>query len=98
MYCLPSCRQDYVFSNPLSIVFYVPSDPWLRCVQLIPRQGEYNPGGRQRCEHSVRIDKMSNIKLTYFPARGRAETSRLILAHAGKKFTDERIDFGKIFL
>ena len=41
---------------------------------------------------------MSNIKLTYFPARGRAETSRLILAHAGKKFTDERIDFGKIFL
>ena len=38
---------------------------------------------------------MSNIKLTYFPARGRAETSRLILAHAGKKYTDERIDFGK---
>ena len=37
---------------------------------------------------------MSNIKLTYFPARGRAETSRLILAHAGKKYTDERIDFG----
>jgi len=38
---------------------------------------------------------MSNIKLTYFPARGRAETSRLILAFAGKKYTDERIDFGE---
>ena len=37
---------------------------------------------------------MSNIKLTYFPARGRAENSRLILAFAGKKYTDERIDFG----
>ena len=27
---------------------------------------------------------MSDIKLSYFNARGRAETSRLILAHAGK--------------
>ena len=30
---------------------------------------------------------MSDIKLTYFNARGRAETTRLILAHAGIKQT-----------
>ena len=27
---------------------------------------------------------MSDIKLSYFNARGRAETARLILAHAGE--------------
>ena len=27
---------------------------------------------------------MSDIKLSYFNARGRAETARLILAHAGR--------------
>ena len=34
---------------------------------------------------------MPNIKLTYFDARGRAETTRLILAYAGVHFEDERI-------
>lgn len=34
---------------------------------------------------------MSNNKLTYFPVRGRAETSRLILASAGIKYEDVRI-------
>ena len=33
----------------------------------------------------------SSIKLTYFDARGRAETSRLILAFAGAAFEDERL-------
>ena len=33
----------------------------------------------------------SSIKLTYFDARGRAETSRLILAYAGAKYEDERL-------
>jgi len=33
----------------------------------------------------------SSIKLTYFDARGRAETSRLILAYAGVAYEDERI-------
>jgi len=32
-----------------------------------------------------------HIKLTYFPARGRAEISRLILAHAGVRYTDIRL-------
>merc|ERR1712128_118552 len=35
--------------------------------------------------------KMSDIKLTYFPAKGRAEISRLILSYSGVKFTDERL-------
>ena len=34
---------------------------------------------------------MSDIKLTYFPAKGRAEISRLILSYSGVKFTDERL-------
>ena len=43
--------------------------------------------------------KMSDIKLTYFPAKGRAEISRLILSYSGVKFTDERLSgeqFGAI--
>merc|ERR1719348_173173 len=34
---------------------------------------------------------MANIKLTYFDARGRAETSRLILAYAGVQYVDQRL-------
>ena len=34
---------------------------------------------------------MSDIKLSYFNARGRAETSRLILAHAGARYIDQRL-------
>ena len=37
--------------------------------------------------------RMAEIKLTYFPTTGRAEVSRLILAHAGVKYEDERISF-----
>eukprot|EP00092_Neocalanus_flemingeri_P011091 GFUD01011939.1.p1 GENE.GFUD01011939.1~~GFUD01011939.1.p1 ORF type:complete len:210 (-),score=56.02 GFUD01011939.1:177-779(-) len=42
---------------------------------------------------------MSDIKLTYFPAKGRAEIARIILSYSGKKFTDERLSgeqFGAI--
>ena len=39
---------------------------------------------------------MCDIKLTYFNARGRAETSRLILAYAGQKYEDCRISFGEL--
>ena len=35
--------------------------------------------------------KMSDIKLTYFYGKGRAEISRLILAFAGVKYEDNRI-------
>ena len=38
---------------------------------------------------------MSNIKLTYFNGRGRAETARLILAYGGKDYEDRRVAFGK---
>jgi len=34
---------------------------------------------------------MSDIKLTYFGLKGRAEISRLIFAYAGVDFTDERL-------
>merc|ERR1711976_256356 len=34
---------------------------------------------------------MSDIKLSYSNGRGRAETSRLILAHAGVRYTDQRL-------
>ena len=34
---------------------------------------------------------MSDIKLTYFYGKGRAEISRLILAFAGVKYEDNRI-------
>ena len=34
---------------------------------------------------------MSNIKLTYYNGKGRAETARLVLAYAGKEYEDHRI-------
>ena len=34
---------------------------------------------------------MSEIKLTYFNVQARAETARLILAHAGVRYTDQRL-------
>ena len=34
---------------------------------------------------------MSDIKLTYFNIKGRAELPRVILSYAGVKFTDERL-------
>merc|ERR1711892_606701 len=43
-----------------------------------------------RLSHTWTVD-MSEIKLTYFPAKGRAEISRLILSFSGVKFTDERL-------
>jgi len=42
---------------------------------------------------------MSDIRLTYFLAKGRVEISRLILSYSGVKFTDERLtkeQFGAI--
>ena len=42
---------------------------------------------------------MSDIKLTYFNLKGRAEIARLILSYSGKKFTDETLtgaQFGAI--
>merc|ERR1712110_17505 len=56
---------------------------------------------RKRLGESLKV-KTSNseeLRLTYFPARGRAEISRLILAHAGVKFDDIRLsgeEFGKV--
>ena len=38
---------------------------------------------------------MSDIKLVYFNVKGRAETARLILAHAGVEYEDKRIEGGK---
>jgi len=35
---------------------------------------------------------MPKYKLTYFDARGRAETIRLVFAAAGIKYEDKRID------
>merc|ERR1712110_982093 len=55
---------------------------------------------RKRLGESLKV-KTSNseeVRLTYFPARGRAEISRLIFAHAGVKFDDIRLtgeDFAK---
>merc|ERR1711892_26647 len=37
--------------------------------------------------------EMSEIKLTYFNIQARAETARLILAHAGVRYTDQRLTF-----
>ena len=34
---------------------------------------------------------MSDIKLTYWDLKGRAEISRLILSYSGARFTDERL-------
>ena len=42
---------------------------------------------------------MADIKLSYFDARGRAEISRLILAYAGVRYTDQRLtgeQFGSV--
>merc|ERR1712062_345100 len=56
---------------------------------------------RKRLGESLKV-KTSNseeLRLTYFPARGRAEISRLILAHAGVKFDDIRLtgeEFAKV--
>merc|ERR1712083_279655 len=56
---------------------------------------------RKRLGESLKV-KTSNseeLRLTYFPARGRAEITRLILAHAGVKFDDIRLtgeDFAKV--
>ncbi len=36
---------------------------------------------------------MSGIKLTYFNFYGRAEFSRMLLAHAKIDYEDERLDF-----
>jgi len=38
---------------------------------------------------------MVNYKITYFGARGRAETARQILSYAGVPFEDNRIDFAQ---
>jgi len=38
---------------------------------------------------------MQNMRLTYFDARGRAETARLILAYGGLDYQDRRIPIGK---
>merc|ERR1712088_556503 len=56
---------------------------------------------RKRLSESLKV-KTSNgedIRLTYFPARGRAEISRLILTYAAVKYDDIRLtgeEFGKV--
>ena len=56
---------------------------------------------RKRLSESLKV-KTSNgedIRLSYFPARGRAEISRLILAYAAVKYDDIRLtgeEFGKV--
>merc|ERR1712113_976362 len=55
---------------------------------------------RKRLGESLKVKtgNCEEIRLTYFPARGRAEISRLILKHAGVKFDDIRLtgeDFAK---
>ena len=44
-----------------------------------------------RSKNKKTQSKMSDIKLTYFNGKGRAESSRLILAYAGAKYDDNRI-------
>merc|ERR1711955_84860 len=39
----------------------------------------------------ISFSRMTDITLSYFDARGRAETARLILAHAGVRYTDQRL-------
>merc|ERR1711978_711465 len=56
---------------------------------------------RKRLGESLKVKtgNCEEIRLTYFPARGRAEISRLIFAHAGVKFDDIRLtgeDFAKV--
>merc|ERR1712198_768900 len=67
-----------------------------------------NPVGQKMVEElrkrlgdslKVKTSNSEDLRLTYFPARGRAEISRLILAHAGVKFDDIRLtgeDFAKV--
>ena len=40
----------------------------------------------------LKKNKMTEIKLTHYNAKGKAETSRLILALAGQKYEDKRIE------
>jgi len=56
---------------------------------------------RKRLGESLKVKtgNCEEIRLTYFPPRGRAEISRLILKHAGVKFDDIRLtgeDFAKV--
>merc|ERR1711963_952261 len=56
---------------------------------------------RKRLGESLKVKtgNCEEIRLTYFPARGRAEISRLILKHAGVKFDDIRLtgeDFAEV--
>merc|ERR1712088_280581 len=56
---------------------------------------------RKRLGESLKVKtgNCGELRLTYFPARGRAEITRLILAHAGVKFDDIRLtgeDFAKV--
>merc|ERR1711910_230947 len=56
---------------------------------------------RKRLGESLKVKtgNCEEIRLTYFPPRGRAEISRLILKHAGAKFDDIRLtgeDFAKV--
>merc|ERR1712173_108412 len=53
------------------------------CAQLVKQRAH-------RKEYS-RLSRMSNIKLTYFDLRARAEPCRLLLAYAGAKYEDERL-------
>merc|ERR1712151_1075335 len=53
------------------------------CEQLVKQRAH-------RKEYS-RLPRMSNIKLTYFDLRARAEPCRLLLAYAGSKYEDERL-------
>ena len=49
--------------------------------------------------YTQNTEKMSDIKLSYFNLKGRAEISRLILSYSGVTFTDERLtgaQFGAI--
>merc|ERR1712088_62232 len=56
---------------------------------------------RKRLGESLKVKtgNCEELRLTYFPARGRAEITRLILKHAGVKFDDIRLtgeDFAKV--
>merc|ERR1712181_135822 len=74
----------------------------------VGRNGEQNVNGQKMAEElrkrlgeslKVKTSNSEELRLTYFPARGRAEISRLILAHAGVKFDDIRLsgeEFGKV--
>merc|ERR1712226_821086 len=56
---------------------------------------------KKRLEQSLKVEEndLSEIRLTYFPIRGRAEIARLILVQAGVDYRDIRIkreDFLKV--